>query len=283
MLARADSHCRSLAKPPGRVELIVSMLTDEERQRVLMGWPLERAKLPDDDQRFKVDVPDRRSCVVLVPTAGAIQPDCETALQSLERMGYAVWRVRGYSAIDQGRNQMATDALAQGFGETFWIDDDIAFDPADVDRIRCFKLPVCGGLYPKKGKREVACHVLPGTAKIAFGHRGCVQEVKYNGTGFLHIRREVYETIQQRLTLPTCNLGFGRPMVPYFQPMIVDTEKGPWYLAEDYSFCERARLCGYKVMVDTRVRLWHVGSYRYSWEDAGIERERFGNFTLNLT
>ena len=71
-------------------------------------------------------------------------------------------------------------------------------------------------------------------------------------------------------------------MVPFFQPIIVDTEKGPWYLAEDYSFCERARRCGFKIMADTRVRLWHVGSYKYSWEDAGIDRERFGDFTLNL-
>jgi hypothetical protein len=259
------------------------MLTEEERQRLLMGLPLGRQKLPDDDQRFKVDVPDRKQCVVLVPTGGAMQPDCEAALQALERNGYPVWRVRGYSAIDQGRNQMATDALAQGFAETFWIDDDIVFDPGDVDRIRCFQLPLCGGVYPKKGKREVASHMLPGTAKIAFGKRGCVTEVKYTGTGFLHVRREVYQTVQQRLALPTCNLGFGSPMVPYFQPMIVDTEQGPWYLAEDYSFCERARQCGFQIMVDTRIRLWHVGSYRYGWEDAGIDRDRYGEFTLNLT
>jgi hypothetical protein len=259
------------------------MLTAEEQQRVLMGLPLLRERRPDDVLGFKVDVPDRKQCVVLVPTTGAIQADCEAALQVLERWGYAVWRVRGYSAIDQGRNQMATDALRQGFQETFWIDDDIAFDPVDVDRMRTFGLPLCAGVYPKKGKREIACHILPETKKLIFGRKGCVQEVKYSGTGFLHVRREVYETIEQRLELPTCNLGFGSPMVPYFQPMIVDSEKGPWYLAEDYSFCERARRCGFAVMIDTRIRLWHVGSYKYGWEDAGIERERFGDFTLNLT
>lgn len=258
-------------------------LSDDERQRVLMGLPLGRDPNPAELRTLSVKRPDPKACVILVPVAGSIQPDCESALQVLERQGYAVWRVRGYSAIDQGRNQLATDALGQGFAETFWIDDDVAFDPTDVDRIRCFNLPLCAGVYPKKGKRELALHVLPGTAKLVFGKKGCVTEVKYTATGFLHVRREVYESIQQRLELPTCNAGFGSPMIPFFHPMIVDTDKGPWYLAEDYSFCERARRCGFQIMVDTRVRLWHVGTYKYSWEDAGIDRERFGDFTLNLT
>lgn len=259
------------------------MLTEEARRRILLGAPLASDSRRDQVLRIKVEIPDRKTCVILVPTSGSIQPDCESALQALERKGYAVWRVRGYSAIDQGRNQMASDALAQGFAETFWIDDDLAFNPLDVDRIRCFNLPLCAGLYPKKGKRELAAHVLPGTTKLVFGNKGCVTEVKYTATGFLHVRREVYETIQQRLELPTCNVGFGSPMVPYFQPLIVETEQGPWYLAEDYSFCERARRCGFQIMADTRIRLWHVGSYKYSWEDAGIDRERYADFTLNLT
>lgn len=258
-------------------------LSDQERQRVLMGLPLDRKPSPDELRSLTVKRPDPKLCVILVPTSGSIQPDCETALQALERRGYSVWRVRGYSAIDQGRNQMATDAMKQGFQETFWIDDDVGFDPADVDRIRCFGLPICAGIYPKKGKRELAAHVMPGTKKVVFGAKGCVTEVKYTATGFLHVRREVYETIQRELELPTCNTGFGSPMVPYFQPMIVDTEKGPWYIAEDYAFCERARRCGFKIMADTRIRLWHIGSYKYSWEDAGIDRQRFGDFTLNLT
>ena len=47
---------------------------------------------------------------------------------------------------------------------------------------------------------------------------------------------------------------------------------GYWYLGEDYSFCERARQCGYKIMADTSIRLWHIGEYAYGWEDAGPAR-----------
>ena len=61
--------------------------------------------------------------------AGFIHPPCEDALRELERRGYEVRRVGGYAAIDQARNQLATDALLDGFEETMWIDADLGFDP----------------------------------------------------------------------------------------------------------------------------------------------------------
>ena len=100
----------------------------------------------------------------------------------------------------------------------------------------------------------------------------------YAGTGFLHVRCEVYRTIQERLALPTCNERFGKPMVPFFQPMLHTSDAGPWYLSEDYAFCERARQCGFKIMADTSIRLWHIGEYAYGWEDAGLERPRHDSF-----
>lgn len=221
-------------------------------------------------------------CVVLVPHTGSIQPECDDALKELERRGYPVRRAGGFSAIDQGRNQLATDALNDGFKETLWIDSDIGFHPDSVERLRSHGLPIACGIYPKKGPQGLACHVGPGKAAILFGRRGGLVEITYAGAGFLHVRRDVYFTIQGQLGLPVCNEGFGRPMIPFFQPLVRPHENGHWYLAEDFAFCERARQCGYVIRADTTIRLWHIGSYRYGWEDAGIPRERFGDFTLNL-
>jgi hypothetical protein len=64
--------------------------------------------------------------------------------------------------------------------------------------------------------------------------------------------------------------------------MLHPCEDGHWYLAEDYAFSERVRQCGYRIMADTTIRLWHVGSHSYGWEDAGVDRERFDTFTLNF-
>ncbi len=41
------------------------------------------------------------------------------------------------------------------------------------------------------------------------------------------------------------------------------------YLSEDYAFCERAGQAGHRIVVDSTIRLGHVGKYNYAWEDAG--------------
>lgn len=222
------------------------------------------------------------ACVILVPVGNHIEPACESSLKQLEQLGYPVWRIRGYAAIDQGRNQMVTDALAQGFTETMWIDSDIAFDPRSVERLRSHGLPISCGIYPKKGKRELAIHVMPGTEKIVFGSNSPLIEIRYAATGFLHVRREVYDTIQNRLSLPLCNTRWKNPMLPFFQPMIHQEPWGSWYLAEDYAFCERVKQAGFQIFADPSFRLGHIGSYTYSWEEAGADQKRFGTYTFHI-
>ncbi|MBI1246210.1 hypothetical protein GC197_00010 [bacterium] len=222
-------------------------------------------------------------CVILVPVGSHIERGCEAGLIELEKLGYPVWRVRGYAAIDQGRNQMATDAMRQGFEETMWIDSDVAFSASDVEKLRSHNVPISSAIYPRKGQRSLASHVLPGTNKIKFGKNGGLLEILYAATGFLHVRREAYQQIQTTLKLPTCNESFGSPMIPFFQPMVIDDPKrGNWYLAEDFAFSERARQAGFQVYADTTIRLKHIGSYGYTWEDAGSAPKRFSDYTFHI-
>lgn len=257
-----------------------------EQQVVVTGKkpasPPARQATPSQPARKYPDPMEPRRCVVLVPYSGYVYPECDESLKVLERRGYQVRRIGGYAAIDQGRNQMSTDALIDGFEETLWIDSDVAFNPDDVERLRRHGLPMVCGIYPQKGKRALACHIAMETPKVVFGQQGGLTELLYAGTGFLLIRREVYLAIQQKLQLPMCNERFGHPMIPFFHPMVRPIEDGHWYLAEDYSFCERARQCGFQIYADSSIRLWHIGMYRYGWEDAGIDRPRYNSFTLNF-
>lgn len=221
-------------------------------------------------------------CVILVPVAGAIDPGCEDALRELERRGYPVWRVQGYATLDAARNQMANDALAQGFDELLWIDGDIVFNPDDVDVLRQHDLPLVCGIYPMKACRQFACAFLPETRQVLFGTGGDAIEILYCGFGFVLTRRVLYETMQQQLGLPVCNQRFQSPLVPYFTPLVAGEGEQAWVLVEDYSFCERARRCGFRVMADTTIRLWRVGPYRYGWEDAGRDVERFTDYTFHV-
>lgn len=73
---------------------------------------------------------DNAKCAILVPVARRVEPHCDLALRQLEAAGYPVRRLYGYSQIDRARNRLATDALAEGFDELFWIDSDMAFEPS---------------------------------------------------------------------------------------------------------------------------------------------------------
>ena len=264
---------------------------------------------------------DRAKCVILVPANYGIEPECERGLAQLERRGYPVWRVPGFAAIDQCRNQVATDALARGFEELFWIDADIAFDPEAVDRFRGHGLPIVAGLYPKKSMRSLSSRLFSTTKEVVLGAGGGLIEIRYAAGGFLYTRREVYEAIQRQGNLPVCNEQLGKRMVPYFMPMVVEEEEvggrksdvgsqGPgaaWaeahatvaaahspthhspaairrhcYLAEDFSFSHRARAADFKIFADTTIRLGHIGRYAYSWEDAGGSNQRFGTYVYRV-
>jgi hypothetical protein len=224
-----------------------------------------------------------RRCVVIVPIAAHVERECERGLVELEKRGMTVWRRPCHAAIDLGRSQFASEALAAGFEELMWIDSDIGFSADDIDRLRAHDHSIMCGIYPKRSLAELACHAKPGTTEIMFGEMGGVIELLYMGMGFSLIRREAFEAVQKTEALPTCETGSGVGFVPYFLPMVTQRENGKhWYLAEDFAFCERARRAGHAVFADTRIRLHHIGRYGYSWEDAMGDRQRYANVKLKI-
>lgn len=224
---------------------------------------------------------DRSRCVVIVPLYHHIETRCERGLRDLERAGYAVWRRFGGAAIDLGRNRLAQEALTEGYHELMWIDSDIEFPVDAVDHLRDQDVPLIGCAYPKKGEASFAFH--SGPIDLTMGPNGKVVEVTYLPTGFLFTRREVYERIISVCQLPLCNRIFAdQPFYPFFLPMIVPHGTESWYLPEDYAFCHRARQAGYPILLDTRIRLMHLGVYGYSWEDACGPRPRVDQLDIAL-
>jgi len=226
---------------------------------------------------------DRSRCVIIVPYVDSIEPRCEAALRALETRGYPVRRAHATAAIDRIRSELATQAIGEAFDEILWIDPDMVFEPDVVDRVRSHRLPIVGGLYAKRGHRAFGCRFLEEPTEVTLGEGGGPVEVRYVGAPFLLTHRRVYQDVAKKFDLPACNGHFGVPAVPYFLPMIVrDKDVGFWYLSEGWSFCERARQSGHKIMVDTSIRLWHVGMYSYGWEDVGTPIARAPGMKLRL-
>lgn len=225
---------------------------------------------------------DRSRCIVIVPYHHFIEPACEESLRGLEKLGYRVRRNGGASGIDVARSEMATSALADPTcDEILWVDADTSFDPQSADKLRSHGIPLVGGLYARRGHKAFASSLPLGASEITMGERGGLVEAQYLATGFLLTHRRVYEDIVRVFDLPVCNESFKRPVVPYFLPMVrKDPRRGFWYMGEDYSFCERATQAGYKPMLDTSIRLWHLGSYPYGWEDVATPIARVATLTM---
>jgi hypothetical protein len=228
-----------------------------------------------------MDRSDPKKCCILVPSRNGIDPACEAALHELARRGYSLRIMRGVTSIDQIRCQMACDALDAGFEELFWIDDDIVFNPDDVDRLRAANLPIIGGVYPRKGEPVLAIRWKEGTNTVVLGDGGGLVEVKYASTGFLCTRAAVYDAMQVQGLARSAIGQFGRSMMGYFQPMTIVEGSVTRYLAEDWSFCHRLAQAGIPIHVDTRPRLLHIGRYAYSWDDL-IPREPMASLTVQL-
>jgi len=220
--------------------------------------------------------PGRAAAVVLVPHLHGIEPECDDALKGMERAGVRVVRRVGSSAIDVARNEMASDALHDGFESILFVDADLGFDPLDALRLLARPEPVVSGVYAKKGRRELASTFAEGVDEVVLG-RGSpgLYPLKYAAAGFLRVRAAALRRIIAGLDLPLCNLDWGRGCWPFFLPLISTRPGGhPHYLGEDWAFSHRLRQVGITPLADASFRLWHFGRHGFSWEEAGVEPTR---------
>jgi predicted O-methyltransferase YrrM len=246
------------------------------------GWALyERSNAPTNGDLSRL----RSKWVALVPHVSAIEPGCEQGLRDLEHEGIRVVRRQGSSQIDVARSEMISESLHGGYESILFIDADIGFDAADAIRLFERPEPVVSGVYAKKGPREVASAFSDGVKQLTFGPDSPgLYPVKYAATGFLRIRSHVLITMIQRLKFPLCNTRWGKGFWPFFLPIVVPQADG-WfhYLGEDWAFSHRLGLIGVTPLADTSFRLYHIGPFGYSWEDAGAEHPRYQTYNLAIS
>jgi hypothetical protein len=63
---------------------------------------------------------------------------------------------------------------------------------------------------------------------------------------------------------------------------LLTEQAGGWYSGEDISFFHRVKQAGHRLLVDTRPRLFHKGSYLYGIEDVQVGVPRARTLELDL-
>jgi hypothetical protein len=194
------------------------------------------------------------------------------------------------SLITRARNTLAYDFLDTDATHLMFIDADITFNPEDIVRMVNADKDIICGLYPKKEinwntvaqavKSGVEYKDLPNyTGSFVVNPVGGAAEFKGNlnepieidngGTGFMLIKRNVFEVLKDKVPTYTSDMILIMDNNPvkkiiheYFATSIDEVSNR--LLSEDYHFCKISRQAGFKVYAAPWAKLSHSGTYNFN-------------------
>lgn len=191
--------------------------------------------------------------------------------------------------ITKARNDLAAEFMKTNSTHLMFIDADIGFSAEDILTMMQADKDIICGLYPRKsiewrqveeavgnGIKAPDLHKYSGTFPVnTIGNENITDvlnqsnikpiEVKNAGTGFMLIKREVLEALENKVPKYFVEEdGFitDKEYSQYFDTTI-DTEDNI-FLSEDFYFCKLARDNGFKVWVAPWVELTHTGTHTYT-------------------
>lgn len=236
------------------------------------GMIKEELKNPGNEIPFPCSpVPPSTKVFVALPVYGALdvfftqslikflnEPPCPIAL----RMN------PGDSLVSRSRNTLTADFLESDASHLLFIDSDLIFSSEQVARLLAHDKDIVAGFYPKKqeGPVQWVCNAHLG-ADRPIGADG-LQEVRYMGTGFILVKRRVFERMIERYPGLAFKADHRERIEHDFWTVGVYRDPAQRnapgrYLSEDWFFCQRALDCGFQVWGDTRIILKHVGQAIY--------------------
>lgn len=211
-----------------------------------------------------------------------------TTMHKLREMGINCgWvQMSNESLITRARNELTRVFMEQGHDYLLFIDADIGFDGDAVAELINADVDIACGIYPKKeiDWKRISVAAKNGEEGLEdFGgafvfnmvgggdaetNESGLIEVRHGGTGFMLIKRKVFEDLAPHVhtyrisTVTDPETGeFTKPLThEFFATSIDDTGA---LLSEDYHFCELWRKHGGKIYANPFIKLYHVGTYIY--------------------
>ena len=171
------------------------------------------------------------------------------------------------SLISRARNTLTAKFLDQAEStHLFFVDADIGWEPWHLLVLLNRDKDVIGGLYPMK--TMPIKWVVNGFEGAEEGPDG-LQEVSKAGTGFLLMKKHVFEKLNVHPAVKQYknDIGLDPKYDKYLKTYFDTAVRQNRYYSEDWTFCENWRDLGGKVYVDKRVLLRHSGSYVFCMEN----------------
>jgi hypothetical protein len=170
------------------------------------------------------------------------------------------------SLISRARNTLVAKFLNNPDStHLMFIDADIGWEPWHLLVMLNRDVDVIGGLYPMK--TLPVRWVVNGFDGAETGPDG-LQEVSKTGTGFMLVKRHVFEKLNAHPAVKPFRNDIGLPkeldkhLKTYYDTAVRENR----YYSEDWTFCENWRDIGGKVWVDKRVLLKHTGTYVFDFQ-----------------
>ena len=195
-------------------------------------------------------------------TANALLPD------HLQVTDLKVFRSTAFP-VDVARNEIVRKVLAEGCDYLFFADCDHVFQPDTLGRLLAHDKPVISGRYhmrrePYHCVGYVKHRWMTGPHAYAPVHYGAgVFEIERGGAGCLLIRRDVLETIEDRI---------GPNWFRY--------QRGPepphdFTVSEDFWFWQQAREAGFSCWMDWDVEAGHLQTFAVnrSWNESYLDAQ----------
>lgn len=191
------------------------------------------------------------------------------------------------SLITRARDNIAFNFLESDCTHLLFLDSDIAFRAKDVESMIYEDLDIVCGVYTAKdinwNSVEAAVKAgCPSKLLPIAGLRPIIEsdesysymdmkliEAEYAGTGYMLIKREVFEKLAKNTETYISNTGpnKGNRFHAFFKISIDEHEN---MLSEDYHFCREWRKIGGKVHVALYAKAVHYGSFGFGNVGNGI-------------
>jgi hypothetical protein len=169
------------------------------------------------------------------------------------------------SLISRARNTLVAKFLNNPDStHLMFVDADIGWEPWHLLVMLNRDVDVIGGLYPMK--TLPVKWVVNGFEGAEEGPDG-LQEVSKTGTGFMLVKRHVFDKLNAHPAVkPFANdIGLPKELDKHLKTYYDTAVRENRYYSEDWTFCENWRDLGGKIWVDKRVLLKHTGTYVFDF------------------